>query len=447
MDESSFPQPRSVVPLLPVTIPMGNIRYAPGVRAGRWIFATGHKGAENYAEGISPAVLSAGMPHWDGPKQRREADLIFRNLANVFTAGEADLANVVRVDQQYVSPRAIEPYHDARRSAMPGHIPPSTSTLTPRFLLRNQEIEVHMIGIRPREDFCVRRVEVDQGIHPSSGYSPGVTVGDYVFIAGRIADSFKFGEGIAQEARLPDGYLWKATPVKLETEYIVRRKIEPILEASGSSLESIVKCQVYLRDPDDFGRFNEIWRTIFPENPPATTLIPTSTPAFTVADARVEINAIALRNGGSTRKEVIDAGVETPFANYTQAIRAGDLLLISGMLAVDRGGLVHEARGEPSQPYFGSSVQAQMSAILHNARRICERAGTSLENVVRIQQFHTDLNDFYPAYQVWAAHLPGQYLPISAVEVPFLPVPGCTVQLDLWVYAPEPPKDSSNMEN
>jgi len=55
---------------------------------------------------------------------------------------------------------------------------------------------------------------------------------------------------------------------------------------------------------------------------------------------------------------------------------------------------------------------------------------------VRIQQFHTDLKDFYPAYQVWEQHLPGQYLPYSAVEVPFLPVPGCTVQLDLWVYAP-----------
>ena len=49
---------------------------------------------------------------------------------------------------------------------------------------------------------------------------------------------------------------------------------------------------------------------------------------------------------------------------------------------------------------------------------------------------HTDLNDFYPAYQAWQQHLPGQHLPYSAVEVPFLPVPGCTVQLDLCIYAP-----------
>jgi hypothetical protein len=37
---------------------------------------------------------------------------------------------------------------------------------------------------------------------------------------------------------------------------------------------------------------------------------------------------------------------------------------------------------------------------------------------------------------MWQQHLPGQHLPYSAVEVPFLPVPGCTVQLDLWVYVP-----------
>jgi hypothetical protein len=55
---------------------------------------------------------------------------------------------------------------------------------------------------------------------------------------------------------------------------------------------------------------------------------------------------------------------------------------------------------------------------------------------VRVQQFHTDLNDFYPAYRAWHERLEGRPLPFSAIEVPFLPVPGCTILLDLWVYAP-----------
>jgi enamine deaminase RidA (YjgF/YER057c/UK114 family) len=77
-----------------------------------------------------------------------------------------------------------------------------------------------------------------------------------------------------------------------------------------------------------------------------------------------------------------------------------------------------------------------MEVMLASAQKICRAAGTSLANVVRIQQYHTDLSEFYPAYQVWDQHLPGQHLPFSAVEVPFLPVPGCSVQLDLWVYVP-----------
>ena len=36
----------------------GGVRYAPGVRAGRWIFATGHKGTADFVSGMAPEVLS-----------------------------------------------------------------------------------------------------------------------------------------------------------------------------------------------------------------------------------------------------------------------------------------------------------------------------------------------------------------------------------------------------
>jgi enamine deaminase RidA (YjgF/YER057c/UK114 family) len=257
-----------------------------------------------------------------------------------------------------------------------------------------------------------------------------------VFVAGRMADSFTFGEGLAKEARMPPGHLWKGLPIKLETDFIVRQKIEPALKAAGSSLENVVKCQVYMRDIEDFGAFNDVWSQFFPRAKPATTLVPTATPGFFLSDARIEINAIALRDGGKTGKEIVDAGVFPTFAGYSQAVRAGDLLLLSGLLAIDENGLIDSARIDAAQPHFGSSVQAQMHAMLENAQKICRAAGTTLSNVVRIQQYHTHLEEFYPAYKVWERHLPGQHLPFSAVKVPFLPVPGCSVQLDLWVYAP-----------
>lgn len=424
-----------VQPLLPQVL-KGNVRYAPGVRAGKWIFATGHNGLFDYATGAPADVVRADLPHWDTSKLRREADQIFRNLDAVMRAGGSSLENAVRLDQNYTSGRAVEAYHDARRATMKDHIAPSTSTLVAGFMRPRQEIEVHLIGVAPEGDFRPRHIRPkEQEVHPSSGYSLALEAGDYIFVAGRMADG-KFGEGLAQAARLPEEHLWKGLPIRLEAEYIIREKIAPALKAAGSSLEDVVKCQVYMRDTDDFGAFNDVWSEVFPRGKPATTLVPTATPGFFLANARIEINTIALKSGAKTKREVVDAGVFPAFRGFPQAIRAGDLLLLSGLLAIDEDGLVEHARPDPEQPYHGSTVQAQMDVMLMNAAMICEAAGTSLANVVRIQQYHTDPADFYAAYQAWDRHLPGRHLPISAVKVPFLPVPGCTVQLDLWVYAP-----------
>jgi enamine deaminase RidA (YjgF/YER057c/UK114 family) len=414
----------------------GNVLYAPGVRAGRWIFATGHNGLVDYSTAAPCDVVRAHLPQWDTSKLRREAEQIFRNLGAVMRAAGSGLENAVRLDQNYTAGRAVEAYHDARRAMMKDHIAPSTSTLVQGFLRPRQAIEVHMIGVVPQGEFRPRHIRPrEQEVHPSSGYSLALEVGDYVFVAGRMADG-KFGEGLASEARLPDDHLWKGLPIRLETEYIMREKIAPALKAAGSSLEDVVKCQVYMRDPDDFGPFGEVWSEFFPHNKPATTLVPTATPGFFLSNARIEINTIALKSGGKTKREVVDAGVFPAFRGLPQAIRAGDLLLLSGLIAIDENGLVQSARVDPDAPYHGSPAQAQMNAMLENAEKICAAAGTSLANVVRIQQYHTDPAEFYTAYQAWERHVDGRHLPISAVKVPFLPVPGCTVQLDLWVYAP-----------
>jgi enamine deaminase RidA (YjgF/YER057c/UK114 family) len=118
-------------------------------------------------------------------------------------------------------------------------------------------------------------------------------------------------------------------------------------------------------------------------------------------------------------------------------MRAGDLLFFSGLVAADAQGLIERARLDPRQPYYGSSIEAQMAYLLAVAGAVCRQAGTSLANVVRIQQMHTDLTEFYPACQQWHHRLPGVSLPLAAFQVPApLLVPGCTVQLDLWVYVP-----------
>ncbi|HKA45141.1 MAG TPA: Rid family hydrolase [Burkholderiales bacterium] len=435
----SAPPKPAVIPLLPVTIQPGDIRYAPGMRAGRWVFATGHKGTADFVSGMAAEVIDESAPRHGLPKHKKEAQRIFANLAKVLKAGGSSRSQVVRLDQYYTAGHVVPAYHEVRREFFAGHIPPSTSNLHQRFLLSGQDMEVQMIAAVQARGFEVAQHRpANLPVHASSGYSPALTCGDYVFVAGQTAEAFKTEDGpLDPAARLPAGHLWKGTPIKLETEFVLERKLKPALAAAGATLDGVVKAQVYLRDVDDIPAFNEVWARHFPKAPPATTLITTSTPGFVCEVGRIEINTISLRRGGRTAKQVIDAGVPTAYAGQVQAIRAGDLLFLSGLMAVDSGGALESSvRIDPGVPYFGSAVQLQMDCILARAQRICRKAGTSLSNLVRAQQFHTNLADFNGAWRVWRQYLPRQYVPFSAIEVPALGVPGAVVLLDLWVYVP-----------
>jgi enamine deaminase RidA (YjgF/YER057c/UK114 family) len=428
----------AVTPLLPVAIQPGNILYAPAVRAGPWLFATGHKGTADFCS-MAPEVLDETSPLRSVPKHKKEARRIFESFDKVLSAGGGERKHVVRVDQYYRRAEVVDAYHEVRREFFEGHVPPSTSNLHQNFLLTGQDMEVQMIAAIDGDRLEVRQHRPEGlPVHATSGYSPVLTCGDFVFVAGQTAEALKTEEGpIDPAARMPAGHLWKGTPIKLETEFVLERKLKPALAVVGNTLAEVVKAQVYLRDVNDVAGFNEVWARHFRDHPPATTIITTSDPGFICETGRIEINTISVRRGGQTRRVPIDAGVDTVFDGHVQAIRAGDLLFLSALMAVDSSGAIAaEACIDARRPYFGSAAYLQMDYMLRQAQRICEAAGTSLSNVVRAQQFHTDLRDFGGAWQAWQQNLPGQYIPFSAIEVPALAVPGAVVMLDLWAYVP-----------
>jgi enamine deaminase RidA (YjgF/YER057c/UK114 family) len=425
----------ATTPLLPVELPNTPHRVARGIRAGRWVFATGQSGTD-YVHALAPEVLQSGHP-FDGPsKPHREARRLFRNVAEVLAAGGSDPSHVVRTDQYYTSPDVVDGYHETRREFFNGKIPPSTSNLHRRFARAQQSMEVQVMAAVPAENFEVRH-EAQAGaykIHPSSGYSPALSAGDFRFVPGQTAEALDEKEpGLDPEARRGRG-LWKGTPIKLETDFIIRRKLKPTLEVVNAGLDTVVKAQVYLRDQEDIPGFRAVWAQHFPVEP-ATTIIATATPGFIIAESRIEINTIALAKDGNTTKQVV-APIPPLFHGSTTAIRAGDLLFISGLMAVRDGSLIAAAKPDPAQPFFAIPVKAELREILAQAETICRSAGTTLKNTVRIQQFHADLADLAPALEVWSEAMDGAPLPLSAIEVPWLPVPDARLQLDLWVYVP-----------
>ncbi|MEA2982914.1 MAG: hypothetical protein QOF09_4737, partial [Alphaproteobacteria bacterium] len=313
-------------PLLPVELGSGKIKFAQGMKAGRWVFATGLM-AQDFQNGIAPDVLSERAPHAGRPKREKEAVRLFENLDAVLRAAGTDHTNLVRTDQYYTTVKAVPPYQQARREHLAGRIPPSTSIAQQGLLLAGADMNVQALGVIPRPGFVVEHLRHEQlAGRPTSGYSPALTVGDFIFIPGITSlavGSEPRRNGVAAAALMTEGAQWAGLPIKLETEFIITQRMMQSLALAGATLDDVVHAQVYLTDPDDYSAFNEAWARHFSKAPPTLDIIPCIAHGLAPYDGKIEINVLALKPGGASKRHAIDAGVPTAFRHQPQAMKAG----------------------------------------------------------------------------------------------------------------------------
>ncbi|WP_048710638.1 RidA family protein [Microvirga massiliensis] len=403
--------------------------FATGVRAGDWIFLNG----------IIPRDLGdQSRPLTGRPIPLEQAESVWEQTVDLLGRAQSDVSRIVRADQVFADWRAVPFFHSTRLAMCRAYVAPSTSVLVPEMLVPGalltadfiafSDLETHFQPIRPE----------GLDIPATSSFAPVVKAGPLVFVAGFMAAHGR-GDlgGIAPDAKVPTGHLWKGNRIELETRYLIREKLVPALAGAGLSLSDVVKANVYLSDITDLPAFNGIWNEVFGGRMPATTVTPTSQPGFAIAEASLEINLVAASNPAEVERIETDRARMATCSGYPAAVRAGGLLHLSGLVAADAGGLVDVARIDNRDRYLASSVEAQMDYLLDLIEEICAAAGTSVRNVVRMTLAHIDLCEFLPAMRVWERRYPGLPLPASAIRVPGpLMVPGCSVQVDVWVYAP-----------
>jgi 2-iminobutanoate/2-iminopropanoate deaminase len=102
-----------------------------------------------------------------------------------------------------------------------------------------------------------------------------------------VSDGLVFVSG--QGAVNPATNEMEGDDVRSQTRQVLRN-IGGILEASGSSLQNVLKLGVFLADIGDFAAMNEVFREFFPENPPARTTVSCVLPKSTM---KVEIDCVA----------------------------------------------------------------------------------------------------------------------------------------------------------
>jgi 2-iminobutanoate/2-iminopropanoate deaminase len=119
-----------------------------------------------------------------------------------------------------------------------------------------------------------KQVIVPPGGRGGGTLSPAVRVGDLVFVSGQ-------GGGRA------DSTIDAQTTTELT-------KIQTILQAAGTSMDNVVKCQVFMTNATEFAKMNEAYVKFFPpdKGPPARTTVVVAA-LVGGANAKVEIECIA----------------------------------------------------------------------------------------------------------------------------------------------------------
>ena len=96
---------------------------------------------------------------------------------------------------------------------------------------------------------------------------------------------------------------------------------------------------------------------------------------------------------------------------YSQAVKAGNLLFISGQIPVD------PATGEVVE----ATIQAQAQRSLENVKAVLAAAGASLDNVVKTTVFLKDMDDFVEMNRIYKTFFTADCPARSAVQVAKLP--------------------------
>ena len=112
---------------------------------------------------------------------------------------------------------------------------------------------------------------------PTRPFTPAVQTGNLIFLAGQIGTAAN-----AQGAVVPGG-------IQAETKQTMEN-IREVLEKSGSDMNHVVKCSVFMTDMKEWDAMNAIYATYFPDHKPARSAWGANGLAL---NARVEIECIA----------------------------------------------------------------------------------------------------------------------------------------------------------
>ncbi len=112
-----------------------------------------------------------------------------------------------------------------------------------------------------------------------------------------------------------------------------------------------------------------------------------------------------------TRSTIHTEHAPQAIGTYSQAVRVGNTVYLSGQIALDPG----------SMQMMQESMEAEIHQVFKNLRAVAEAAGGSLKDMVKLNIYLTDLGNFATVNSIMAEYFQQPYPARAAVGVASLP--------------------------
>lgn len=429
------------------------------VAAGPFIF-TAAMSAIDWQDGILDAArVRPGLPYSSGHPVKLQVRETYRRLQATLVEAGSSLEQGVSINQWQPTyhgavdraERLRDPYElfwEQWRSVAHAYIqgrneflvddrPASCLMPVDRLVSAEELIEIQLVALR--SDSGIEKKAYAHNVHsPLGGYSVGMEAGPWVFSAGFIATDFD--TGLHPNARVPE-HIWYGNQVAQEVEETLRQ-IRITMETSGAQWSDVVKVVMYLTPLgiQNMPAVEEVWAKQWPAQPPARAVIPVSGIGG-VKHGNVEIYVIASRPElGAPREVIHTSSALQPLGNSVQAVRSGPLLFLSTQLGRNADGPSESVRTARREfPHAGRHIVEQVRRIHEDVASICEAAGTSIENTVKVDAFLSDFTHLPAFLDAWADPFTDGLPASGFFEVPpgSHEIPDLDISVDLVVYAPE----------
>ncbi len=115
---------------------------------------------------------------------------------------------------------------------------------------------------------------------------------------------------------------------------------------------------------------------------------------------------------------IATSGAPQAISTYSQAVRVGDTVYLSGQIGLN-----------PADMQLVAGIEAQIHQVFGNLRVVAEAAGCGLADMVKLNVYLTDLGDFAKVNEIMAQYFSPPYPARAAVGVAALPR-GALVEAD-----------------